>query len=90
MKRMSIAEVIVTDGGDPVAAVPLDDGDTETGEGENAGESDAVRIAEIQAETTIAVAAIEADVEQARIEADLERERIWAERNAEIAACKRV
>jgi hypothetical protein len=80
-----------------VEAVILDSGDGQTlvadlpgdeGEGENAGKSEAVAIAEIHAETEIAVTAINADVEQARIEAENERVRICQEMDAENAALR--
>lgn len=66
--------------------VDLPDGETE-GEN-NSGESDAVRIAEIEAEKEIAVAAISADVETARIEAETERVNSWEESQVEIAALR--
>jgi hypothetical protein len=54
--------------------------------GENTVETEATRIEEIRAETTIAVAAIEADVETARIEADTERNATWQEEKAALEA----
>jgi dynactin complex subunit len=79
-------EAVILDSGDGqtlVADLPSDEG-----EGENAGKSEAVAIAEIHAETEIAVTAINADVEQARIEAENERVRICQEMDAENAALR--
>lgn len=74
-------EATIVDTGDGEAVVvSLPDGE---GASENTVETEATRIAEIHGETTIAVAAIEADVETARIEADAERNATtWEERQA--------
>lgn len=69
---------VLLENGEPVSAiVSLPENDTEEAGEETHIETEATRIAEIHGETTVAVAAIEADVEQARIEADAERNRNW-------------
>jgi hypothetical protein len=84
-------EAVVLDTGDGqtlVADLPSDESEGSDTEENGADESEAVRIAEIQAETTVAVTAINADVEQARIEAENERVRICQEMDAENAALR--
>lgn len=81
---------VLLENGEPVAAVvSLREGDEETGGdigGESTVETELTRIEEIRSETTIAVAAIEADVETARIEADAQRETKWLEEKTALEA----
>jgi hypothetical protein len=84
-----------TENSEQVEGVVLDTGDGETlvvdlpngeGESENAGESEAVRLAEIAAEKEVVIATIHADVETARIETDAERNATWPEEKEALQA----